>query len=253
MIALHDLSKSYGTIAAVSNLSLQVAAGEVFGFLGLNGAGKTTTIKMMMGLLRPSCGRIVLGGFDIQQQPLEAKGLCGFVPDRPHLYDKLSSRELLDFVAGLYGVEGPVAKRRGQGLLEMFGLDAWSEGLVESFSHGMKQRLALAAALVHSPRILIVDEPMVGMDPHGALLLKRIFRELADSGVAVFLSTHSLAVAEQTCDRIGILHQGRLLALGSVGDLRQAAAMPPEADLESVFLAMTGSGSPLHSLADLDA
>lgn len=251
MIALHGLSKSYGAITAVDDLTLQVTAGEVFGFLGLNGAGKTTTIKMIMGLLRPSRGRIVLGGFDIQQQPLEAKGLCGFVPDRPHLYDKLSGRELLHFVAGLYGVAPPVAKRRGDRLLAMFGLDAWAEGLVESYSHGMKQRLALAAALVHSPRILIVDEPMVGMDPHGALLLKRIFRELADSGVAVFLSTHSLAIAQQTCDRIGILHHGKLLAHGSIEGLRRAAAMP-EADLETVFLHMTGSQTPQHSLADLD-
>ena len=253
MIELLNLGKRYGRTVAVEALTLRVPAGEVFGFLGPNGAGKTTTIKMMMGLLRPSQGRVLLGGFDLQQQPLAAKGLCGFVPDHAHLYEKLSGREFLDFVAGLYAVAAPPPARRAQRLLEMFELTAWGSELIESYSHGMKQRLVMAAALIHAPRILIVDEPMVGIDPHGARLLKRTFRDLAHDGVAVFLSTHSLDVAQETCDRIGIIHGGRLLSLGSIEELRAAAGMGENASLESVFLHMTSTSDQPVSLADLDA
>jgi len=253
MIELQQLSKRYGPTSAVEALDLRIEPGEVFGFLGPNGAGKTTTIKMMMGLLRPTSGRVVLGGFDLQTHPLPAKQLCGFVPDRPHLYEKLSGRELIDFVAGLYGVPDSISKRRAPRLLEMFDLAAWGNELIESYSHGMKQRLVMAAALVHSPRILIVDEPMVGMDPHGAQLLKRTFRDLAGDGVTVFLSTHSLDVAEETCDRIGIIHRGRLQALGSIDDLRATAGLHGAASLESVFLQLTRGSEARPTLADLDA
>lgn len=239
MIELTNLGKRYGTFLAVDNLTLQVPAGEVFGFLGPNGAGKTTTIRMMMGLLQPTSGTVRLGGHDLATDGIAAKSLCGFVPDRPHIYEKLSGGEFLDFVAGLYRVPASVAAPRRDQLLEMFDLTEWATELVESYSHGMKQRLVMAAALVHAPRLLIVDEPMVGLDPRGARLLKRTLRQLAHSGVTVFMSTHSLEVAEETCDRIGIIHQGRLIAVGTVEELRQQAGGHVNAKLEAIFLKLT--------------
>ena len=240
MIELVRLHKRFGRTEAITKLSLEVEAGEVFGFLGPNGAGKTTTIRMMMGLLEPTSGRIRLGGHDLQVRPREAKRLCGFVPDRPHVYEKLSAREFLEFVAGLYQVPSQEARSRTEELLGLFDLREWADELMESYSHGMKQRAALAAALVHAPRILVLDEPMVGMDPRGARLLKSTFRQLADSGVCVFLSTHSLDVAEECCDRIGIIHRGRLAAIGSLDELRARAGGARDERLESLFLRLTG-------------
>lgn len=240
MIELAHLTKRYGRTLAVDDLSLTVAPGEVFGFLGPNGAGKTTTIRMMMGLLRPTSGTVRLGGYDLATEPLAAKQLCGFVPDRPHVYEKLTGAEFLDFVAGLYHVAPRVAASRRGMLLEFFDLREWADELVESYSHGMKQRLVMAAALIHRPRLLVVDEPMVGLDPRGARLLQRTFAELAREGVTVFMSTHSLSVAEEACDRIGIINQGRLVAVGTVGDLRRLAGSHGDARLEAVFLRLTG-------------
>ena len=240
MIELRNLTKRYGSTLAVDNLNLQVPAGEIFGFLGPNGAGKTTTIRMMMGLLQPSAGSVMLGGYDLASHGLEAKQLCGFVPDRPHVYEKLTGAECLDFVAGLYHVPAAVASERRDQLLEMFDLTQWATELVESYSHGMKQRLVMAAALIHAPRLLIVDEPMVGLDPRGARLLKRTLRQLARNGVTVFMSTHSLEVAEETCDRIGIINHGQLIAIGSVNELRQQAGSHANAKLEAIFLTLTG-------------
>ena len=240
MIELIGLTKRYGNTLAVDDLSLTVAAGEIFGFLGPNGAGKTTTIRMMMGLLQPSAGSVRLGGHDLATDDIAAKQLCGFVPDRPHMYEKLTGAEFLDFVAGLYHVPGTVAARRRDELLQMFDLTQWATELVESYSHGMKQRLVMAAALIHAPRMLIVDEPMVGMDPRGARLLKRMFRQLARSGVTVFMSTHSLEVAEETCDRIGIINEGRLIAVGTVDELRRQAGSHSNSRLETIFLKLTG-------------
>jgi len=240
MIRLENLSKRYSQVLAVDRLNLFVNEGEIFGFLGPNGAGKTTTIRMMMGLLQPTSGRIELGGHDLHRDPIAAKRLCGFVPDRPHVYEKLTGAEFLDFVAGLYHVpQEATLGRRGQ-LLELFDLEAWSDELIESYSHGMKQRLVMAASLIHSPRMLIVDEPMVGMDPRGARLLKEIFRTLARQGTTIFMSTHSLEVAEETCERIGIIHQGRLIALGTMEELRQQAGHKADSRLEAVFLSLTG-------------
>jgi len=253
MIELTGLSKRYGSVVAVDDLNLRVAGGEIFGFLGPNGAGKTTTIKMMMGLLRPSVGRIQLGGYDLATDPLAAKALCGFVPDRPHLYDKLSGRETMDFVAGLYRVPAELAERRRGRLLSLFDLDAWQDEMVESYSHGMKQRLVMAAAMIHAPRVLIVDEPMVGMDPRGARLLKETFRELARGGVTIFLSTHSLEVAQETCDRVGIIHSGRLRALGSLAALRREAAVADDASLETIFLRLTDAAEIAASPMDIYA
>ena len=240
MIELVHLTKRYGATVAVDDLSLRVDAGEIFGFLGPNGAGKTTTIRMMMGLLRPTAGRVFLGGHDLAMDHIAAKRLCGFVPDRPHIYEKLTGAEFLDFVAGLYSVPPQAAAIRRDELLEMFDLTEWGTELVESYSHGMKQRLVMAAAMIHAPRLLIVDEPMVGLDPRGARLLKRTFRRLAGEGVTIFMSTHSLEVAEETCDRIGIILQGQLVAVGTLEELRQQTGAHANSKLESVFLKLTG-------------
>jgi len=239
MIELIGLTKRYDSVVAVDDLNLTVAAGEVFGFIGPNGAGKTTTIRMMMGLIQPTAGRVILGGYDLANQPSAAKQLCGFVPDRPHIYDKLTGSEFLDFVAGLYGVpDGEVPERRTQ-LLDMFDLTEWANELVETYSHGMKQRVVLAAALIHAPKLLVLDEPLVGMDPRGARLLKSTLRQLAGSGATVFVSTHSLALAQELCDRIGIIAGGRLTALGSLAELRALAGAAQDTQLEDVFLRLT--------------
>ena len=253
MIELVHLTKRYGATLAVDDLSLQVEAGEIFGFLGPNGAGKTTTIRMMMGLLQPTSGQIFLGGYDLAHEGIAAKQMCGFVPDRAHIYEKLTGAEFLDFVSGLYHVAPAVAAKRRDDLLEMFDLTQWATELVESYSHGMKQRLVIAAAMIHTPRLLIVDEPMVGMDPRGAKLLKRTFRQLARGGVTVFMSTHSLEVAEETCDRIGIIHQGQLIAAGTLDELRRQAGAHSNSKLESVFLKLTGGEEVAELLTALRA
>ena len=240
MIEIIGLKKQYSGVLAVDDLNLSVPAGEVFAFLGPNGAGKTTTIRMMMGLLQPSAGSVRLGGYDLAREPEAAKQLCGFVPDRPHVYDKLTGREFLGFVAGLYRVSPDEVQGRAFDLLTLFDLEQFQGELVETYSHGMKQRLVLAAALIHRPKILIVDEPMVGMDPRGARLLKRIFRDLARHGMTVFMSTHSLEVAEEVSDRVGIINQGRLIACGTVDELRLQAGNQAEDRLEAIFLNLTG-------------
>ncbi|MFN8627126.1 MAG: ABC transporter ATP-binding protein [Candidatus Binatia bacterium] len=253
MIELVHLTKRYGTTLAVDDLNLRVEPGEIFGFLGPNGAGKTTTIRMMMGLLRPTAGRVFLGGHDLAVDDIAAKRLCGFVPDRPHIYEKLTGAEFLDFVAGLYGVPPQSATVRRNALLDLFDLSDWAVELVESYSHGMKQRLVMAAAMIHAPRLLIVDEPMVGLDPRGAKLLKRTFRRLAGEGVTVFMSTHSLEVAEETCDRIGIILQGRLMTVGTLEELRERAGAHANAKLESIFLKLTGADEVTEMPAALTA
>ena len=253
MIELRNLTKRYNSTLAVDDVSLRVAAGEVFGFLGPNGAGKTTTIRMMMGILQPTSGSVLLGGHDLAHKDVAAKQICGCVPDRPHVYEKLTGAEFLDFVAGLYHVPAAISTKRRDQLLAMFDLTEWAAELVESYSHGMKQRLVMAAALIHAPRILIVDEPMVGMDPRGARLLKRTFRQLARTGVTVFMSTHSLEVAEETCDRIGIIHQGRLIAVGTMEELRRQAGGHASSKLEPIFLKLTGGDDVAELLTALRA
>jgi ABC-2 type transport system ATP-binding protein len=253
MIELVHLTKRFGQTLAVDDLSLHVGAGEIFGFLGPNGAGKTTTIRMMMGLLQPTSGKVFLGGYDLAKDDIPAKQMCGFVPDRPHIYEKLTGAEFLDFVAGLYSVPPAAAVKRRDDLMEMFDLTEWATELVESYSHGMKQRLVMAAAIIHAPRLLIVDEPMVGMDPRGAKLLKLTFRRLARDGVTVFMSTHSLETAEETCDRIGIILQGQLIAVGTLEELRRQAGAHSNSKLESIFLKLTGGDDELDVLAALPA
>jgi ABC-2 type transport system ATP-binding protein len=241
MIQLINLSKHYGQLAAVDRLNLEVAAGEIFGFLGPNGAGKTTTIRTMMGVLKPTSGQILLGRHDVIKEPERAKAITGFIPDRPFIYEKLSGNEFLSFVGSLHRIEPARLESRMTELLERLELTPWKDELVESYSHGMKQRLVVCAALIHQPRILVVDEPMVGMDPKGARTLKDLFRALAADGTTVFLSTHSISVAEEICQRIGIIQKGRLIACGTMADIHRQAR-GSNGNLESVFLDLTREG-----------
>jgi len=238
VITLANVTKRYGALAAVDSLDLEVPRGELFGFLGPNGAGKTTTIRMMMGILKPTSGQVFLGGHDVEQEPEKAKALAGFIPDRPFIYEKLTGCEFLKFVGMLHHVEPERLLRRIAELLEHLELTRWKDELVESYSHGMKQRLVVCGALIHEPRILVVDEPMVGMDPKGSRTLKDLFRTLAEKGTTVFLSTHSISVAEEVCHRIGIIQRGRLIACGTMADLH-SQAKNKNGNLESVFLELT--------------
>jgi ABC-2 type transport system ATP-binding protein len=238
VIQLANVTKRYGRLSAVDGLNLAVKAGEIFGFLGPNGAGKTTTIRIMMGILKPTMGKVALGGYDVEREAENAKAIAGFIPDRPFIYEKLSGSEFLNFVGKLHRVESARLRHRMAELLEYLELSPWKDELVESYSHGMKQRLVVCASLIHEPRILIVDEPMVGMDPKGARTLKDLFRSLAVKGTTIFLSTHSISVAEELCHRIGIIQKGRLIACGTMAELyRQANGHG--ANLESVFLELT--------------
>ena len=237
MIELLNLTKRYGQMLAVDTLNLTITPGEVFGFLGPNGAGKTTTILMMMGLLQPTSGSVRLAGYDLAREGLAAKQLCGFVPDRPHVYEKLTGAEFLDFVAGLYHVEASQVGGRRDDLLEMFDLTQWATELVEGYSHGMKQRTVLAAALLHDPQVLVVDEPMIGLDPRSVRTVKELFRRLADQGRTVFMSTHTLEVAEAIADRMAIINHGRIISCGTLAELRAKAAA--EQRLEDIFLDLT--------------
>ena len=239
MIELEHLTKRYGAFTAVNDLCLRVEPGEIFAFLGPNGAGKTTTIRMMMGLLRPTSGSIRLCGYDLSAEPIQAKRLSGFVPDRPFLYEKLTGLELLRFCADLYEMDPARAEDRIREHLELFDLTSWRGELIESYSHGMKQRLAFAAALIHEPKLLVVDEPMVGMDPRGARVLRALLRSLSERGTTIFLSTHSLEIAEALSDRIGIIQQAELIAVGSLDELRARAGHTGR--LEEIFLRLTGA------------
>jgi len=239
MIELRDVTKRYRNLTAVKRLSLRVHRGEVFGFLGPNGAGKTTTIKMIAGLMRPTEGSVLVGGIDVANDPIRAKALMGFIPDRPFLYEKLTGEEFLRFVGGLYEVEGRRLERRMDEMFELFGLRDFREELIEGYSHGMRQRLVMGAAFLHHPEVVVVDEPMVGLDPQGARLVKTIFREQCALGKTVFMSTHTLGVAEEVCDRIGIIHRGGLIALGTKEELQKQVS-GGEDRLESIFLQLTG-------------
>ena len=248
MIATHDLVKQYGSFTAVDQVSLEVIPGEIHGFLGPNGAGKTTTIRMIAGLLKPTSGRVVVNGHDMASAPEAAKASLGFIPDRPFIYEKLTAGEFLRFHGGLYGLHDGVEERARE-MLDLFELARWEHELVESFSHGMKQRLVMSAAFLHRPRAVLVDEPMVGLDPRGARLIKDVFRRMADRGVAILMSTHTLEVAEEMCDRISIILKGRIIASGTVADLRALAGSRDD-QLTAVFLKLTG-GSGLQELDEI--
>ena len=249
MIAVHELVKRYGPFTAVDGVTLEVARGEIHGFLGPNGAGKTTTIRMIAGLLKPTSGRIVVNGFDLAAEPERAKASLGFIPDRPFIYEKLTAGEFLRFHAGLYGLDGGGVPDRVREMLELFELTRWEDELVESFSHGMKQRLVMCAAFLHRPEAVLVDEPMVGLDPRGARLIKDVFRRMSERGVAILMSTHTLEVAEEMCDRISIILKGRIIAQGTVPELR-ALAGDPHDQLTGVFLKLTG-GSGLQEIDEI--
>jgi ABC-2 type transport system ATP-binding protein len=237
MITFENLTKTYSGIKAVDDLSLHIPQGTIFGFIGPNGAGKTTTIKMMTGILKPTGGRVLINGVDIAREPSEAKRIIGFIPDRPFLYEKLSGMEFLRFKAGLYGIAGDRLHEKIEVLLDLFELRAWADELIESYSHGMKQRLVIASAMIHEPRVIIVDEPMVGLDPKGAKLVKDIFREWASEGATVFMSTHTLALAQEVCQRIAIVDRGRIVALGTSEELERQTGV--KGNLEKVFLKIT--------------
>lgn len=238
MIKIESLSKRYGHFSAVDGISLDVKDGEIFAFLGVNGAGKTTTIRMMTGILRPTSGTITIGDFSLANEPEKAKQITGYIPDRPYIYPKLAGREFLYFISELYKVPLKIADERIDQLLNDYGLSEWQNELVENYSHGMKQRLATCAALIHSPKVLIVDEPMVGLDPHGAKLLKARLRAYRDAGMSIFLSTHSLNVAEEVADRLAIINQGKIISIGTLDEIRQQTGRI-EHDLEEMFLELT--------------
>ncbi len=235
MIRLRQVEKRYADFQAVHPLDLDVEAGEVFGFLGLIGAGKTTTLRMLAGVLPPTAGTIEIDGRDLVKNPVEARRRMGFIPDRPYLYDKLTAREFLRFIGDVYGMAPATLDERVNAVLAAHALQDWGDALVESYSHGMKQRLVLCGALLHEPRLLIVDEPMVGLDPRGARQIKETFRTFAAEGRTVFLSTHTLAVAAEVCDRLAIIHRGRIAVMGT---LQEVCA---NETLEDVFLRITGS------------
>jgi ABC-2 type transport system ATP-binding protein len=249
MIAIENLVKRFGNFTAVDGVSLDVGLGEIHGFLGPNGAGKTTTIRMIAGLLRPSAGRVLVNGHDMAIEPELAKASLGFIPDRPFIYEKLTAGEFLRFHAGLYGLDDGQVSGRVREMLELFELGRWEHELVESFSHGMKQRLVMCAAFLHRPRAVLVDEPMVGLDPRGARLIKDVFRKMSDRGVAILMSTHTLEVAQEMCDRISIILKGQIIARGTVGELREIAGTGDE-HLTDVFLRLTG-GSGLQEIDEV--
>jgi len=249
MIAIQDLRKQYGEFTAVDGVDLEVKPGEIHGFLGPNGAGKTTSIRMIAGLLKPTSGRIFVNGHDLAADPEAAKASLGFIPDRPYIYEKLTAGEFLRFHAGLYGIDGDGVPARVREMLELFELSRWEDELVESFSHGMKQRLVMCAAFLHRPQAVLVDEPMVGLDPRGAKLIKSVFKRMSERGVAILMSTHTLEVAQEMCDRISIILRGRIIARGTVEELR-ALAGGVDDQLTSVFLKLTG-GSGLQEIDEI--
>ena len=236
MIEIDDLTKRYGDFTAVDQLSLTANRGEIFGFLGPNGAGKTTTIRIIAGLSLPTTGVVRVNGVDVVREPVRAKGELGYVPDRPYLYEKLTGRELLRFVADLYRRDWVECEERSIALLRYFELGDWIDARIENLSHGMKQKLVIVSALVHDPSVLVIDEPMVGLDALAQRQVKRLFQRLAEEGRTIFLTTHTLSVADAVCDRIAIINRGRIVASGTPAELRRDAA------LEDAFLELTYSG-----------
>ncbi len=240
MIRLENLTKRFGETVAVNRLNLEIPAGELFVFVGPNGAGKTTTIKLMAGLLRPTEGRVILCGHDVQKDYIEARSLLSYVPDQPFLYEKLTGREFLRFVGAMYGMGRAAVDDKIASLSGLFETDGFLDELAQTYSHGMKQRVVVSAALLHDPRVLVVDEPMVGLDPKGTRTLKAVLRDLTRTGVTVFMSTHTLAVAEETADRVGIIRDGSIIALGDLDEI--CATARTDRRLEDAFLRLTEEG-----------
>ena len=240
MIQTMDLIRRFGPLVAVQDLNLAVKAGELFGFLGPNGSGKTTTIRLLIGLLQPTAGTAIVAGHDVQQEPLAVKQAVGYLAEVPYLYGKLTGREFLRFVGGLYGLADEESEARAERLMALFDLSEKRDQLIEGYSRGMRQKIASCSALLHEPRVLLLDEPLTGFDPYSARRMKEVLRELCRRGVTVFLSTHVLEIAERMCDRVGILDRGRLIAVGTMEELRDQAQSPAGATLEDLFLRLTG-------------
>jgi len=250
MIAIENLAKTYGSFKAVDGITLNVEPGEIHGFLGPNGAGKTTTLRMISGLLKPTSGRILVNNHDMEKEPEAAKASLGFIPDRPFIYDKLTAGEFLTFHAGLYGMSNGSVQGRVHEMLDLFELRQWEGELIESFSHGMKQRLVMSSAFFHRPQAVAVDEPMVGLDPRGARLIKDVFRRMSERGVAILMSTHTLEVAQEMCHRVSIIQKGHIITQGTVDEVKQRAGSATDEHLTSVFLKLTG-GSGLQEIDEI--
>jgi ABC-2 type transport system ATP-binding protein len=246
MFEIDNLTKRYGDFVAVDGISLRVEPGEVFGFLGPNGAGKTTTIRILAGLSLPSSGAVRISGIDVVAHPREAKAITGYVPDRPYLYEKLTGWEFLRFVADLYSKPWPECEPRGRDLAIYLELERWLAHRIESYSHGMKQKLVIISAFIHDPRVLVIDEPMVGLDALAQKQVKELFRTKVAAGKSVFLTTHTLSIAEAVCDRIAILSRGRIVALGTAAELK-AQASAANGALEDIFLELTAPVEPLEA------
>lgn len=240
MISLSALTKYFGELCAVDALTLEVAAGEIFGFLGPNGAGKTTTINMLTGLLRPTSGTATLGGYDIQQEPLQAKAILGLMPDTPQLYEALTGRQFVRMIADLYEVPTQQAESEMETLLEQLELTGAADDQIKAYSYGMQKKILLIAVLVHHPKILFLDEPTSGLDPRSARTVREILRQRCEAGATVFMTTHILEIAERICDRVGIISKGRLLAVGTLAELQQSSqGEDPTGTLEDIFLDLT--------------
>jgi len=250
MIVFSNVTKRFGQKTAVERLSLKVLPGELFAFLGPNGAGKTTTIRMLVGLLHPNEGEVTVCGFNTSSQCREAARFIGYVPDQPYLYDKLSGREFLEFVGQLRGISAGELQSRIEREIDRFGMSDYVDDLTETYSHGMRQRLVFASAVLHDPKVLIVDEPMVGLDPKSGKLVKDLLKSKTSEGTSVFMSTHTLSIAEEIADRIGIIHRGRLIFAGTVDELRMLRASD-HASLEEIFLELTEETTPESSMREL--
>jgi ABC-2 type transport system ATP-binding protein len=251
MIELSGLTKKFGNFTAVDAIDLQVPDGELFGFLGPNGAGKTTTLRMIAGILKPTAGIVRIAGIDIAADPIGAKAKLGFIPDRPFIYEKLTGAEFLRFVAGLYGQEGAKIEHRARELMALFDLEEWRDELVESYSHGMRQKLIISSAFVHRPEVIVVDEPHVGLDPKSIKILRDLFKEYVRRGHTIMMSTHTLEAAETLCDRIAIINVGRIAACGTMDELRAGARHG--GGLEEIFLRLTGQNAARNLVDVLDA
>jgi ABC-2 type transport system ATP-binding protein len=238
MISLHQVTKKFGSFTAVDNLSLTIPKGEFFGFLGPNGAGKTTTIKMIVGLFAPTAGQILVNGFDVVKQPMEAKQSLAYVPDQPFLYEKLTGKEFLYFVGGLYKLPKQILHERIQNIIDHFEIGSWVDKRTEDYSQGMRQRITIAAALIHQPQTIIIDEPMIGLDPRSSKIVRETLRAQAEQGISILMSTHTLVVAEELCDRIGIINKGKMVFCDTREQL-QADKQRYDGKFESVFLEVT--------------
>ena len=249
-IEAFNLTKNFGSLTAVNNINLTVNKGEIFGFLGPNGAGKTTTIKLLTGLLKPTSGTAKIIGKDIQESPIEAKAVIGLVPDEPKIYEKLTGVEFLRFMGNLFGIEKDSIEKKIGELLKLFDLTNRGEELIQGYSHGMKQKIAIAGALIHSPKVLFFDEPTVGLDPKSARIIKDILKFRAKSGDCIFISTHILEIAERMCDRIGIIQDGKMVAEGNMEELRKLAK-DDKGNLEEIFLQLTGGDEDIDIIKSL--